>query len=235
MNSPADKSDKSTTAVSSSKYTPSLTGLQLSELILTSPYSVVSPVYSPANQQNIKSGKNVRTPPPHGQFGGSLVPCGAIPSRENYVNHWAPGYYQASLFAEHGHFIGILRLEVSWSALLKATLFTIHSRGPERCAIPSRRSSAHIDSFKHLFPDRSNRDSSWIHPPPGSWIWEAVLVVATAFQRPSRTSCSYTMLSPSQIRWIVTRSSTNDEGVVTVVDERKATRRSANSFSTVGG
>jgi hypothetical protein len=73
--------------IKSSKYTPSLTWLQLSELILTSPFSVVNPVYSPANQHNIKSGKNVRTAPPHGQCGGSLVPCGAIPSRENYINH----------------------------------------------------------------------------------------------------------------------------------------------------
>jgi hypothetical protein len=56
-------------------------------LILTSPSSVVSPVYSPANQQIMKSGKNVRTPPPHGQFGGKLVPCGAIQSLENYINH----------------------------------------------------------------------------------------------------------------------------------------------------
>jgi hypothetical protein len=129
---------------------------------------VVNPVYSPANQQNMKSSKNVRTPPAHGQFGGSLVPCGATPSREKYINHWAQGYYQASLFAEPGHFIGILfpkslgphseRLLCSPSIL----------EGPEGCAIPLRGSSAHIDSFKHLFPDRSNRDSSWIHPPPWS-------------------------------------------------------------------
>jgi hypothetical protein len=40
-----------------------------------------------------------------------------------------PGYYQASLFAEHSHFIGTLRPEVSWSALSKATLFNSHSPG----------------------------------------------------------------------------------------------------------
>jgi hypothetical protein len=64
INSPADKFGKSSTAVSSSKYAPSLTWLQLSELKLTSPSSVVSPVCSPENKQNMKSDKNVRTPPP---------------------------------------------------------------------------------------------------------------------------------------------------------------------------
>jgi hypothetical protein len=59
IKSQAGKSGKSTTAVFSSKYTPSLTWLQLSELILTPPSSVASPVLFPANQQNMKSGKNV--------------------------------------------------------------------------------------------------------------------------------------------------------------------------------
>jgi hypothetical protein len=64
----------------------------------------------------------------------------------------ATGYYQASLFAAPGHFIGTLRPEVSWFALSKATLFTNHSRGARGCAIPLRRSSAHTDSFKLLLP-----------------------------------------------------------------------------------
>jgi hypothetical protein len=115
----------------------------------------------------MKSDKNVRTPPPDGQFGGRLLPCGAIPSRENYINQWAPGYYQASLFTAPGHFIGTLRLEVSWSALSKANMFTIHSRRAKGVLFFETQLSTH-DSFKLLFSNRSNIYSSWIHSPPGS-------------------------------------------------------------------
>jgi hypothetical protein len=124
---------------------------------LTSPSLVVSQVYSPANQQNMNSGKNDRTPPPHGQFGGRLVPCGAIQSRESYISHQIPGYYQASLFANLAISLGPSSGS-SWSALSKVTLFTNHSRGAERCAIPSRRNAAHIGPFKFLFSD-----SPWTH------------------------------------------------------------------------
>jgi hypothetical protein len=83
--SPTDKSDKSTTAVSSSKFTPvSDLAAAFGTHILTSPSSEVSPVSSPTNQQ---TSKTVRTPPPHGQFGGRLVSCGAIQSRKICIDH----------------------------------------------------------------------------------------------------------------------------------------------------
>jgi hypothetical protein len=73
--------------------------------------SVIIPVSPPANQENIKFGKTVRNWP----FGGRLVPWGAIQSRENCINPYAPGYCQASLSAEPGHFMETIRPENSWS------------------------------------------------------------------------------------------------------------------------
>jgi hypothetical protein len=50
-------------------------------------------------------------------------------------------------------------------------------KGPEGCAIPSRRNSAHTDSLKLEFSDRSNRDSPWIHPHSGPEITSPLQVL----------------------------------------------------------
>jgi hypothetical protein len=141
--------------------------VQPSELIWTSPSSVVSPVSSPANQQNMKSGKNVRTPPPHEKFGERLVP----------MQYKVRKITSTTRLLATSKRLSSPNLAISLRPFVRKSLGP-HSRRllcsqtilerPERCAIPSRRNPAHIDTFNLFFSDRCSRDSPWNHPHPWS-------------------------------------------------------------------
>jgi hypothetical protein len=125
--------------------------VQLSELILTSPSSVVSPVSSPANQQNMTSGKNVRTPPPHGKFGERLVPVQYKVSKITSTTR-LPATSKRLCSPN----LAISLRPFVWKSLGPHSRRLLCSQtileGPERCAIPSRRNPHTLTLSSSSFP-----------------------------------------------------------------------------------